>query len=157
MARRDYYDDANAPKANSIVPAVTAVVQDEQGRVLLIHRVDNDRWALPGGAVEVGENVATAIAREVLEETGITIDGLELTGIYSDPKHVIAYDDGEVRQQFALCVRASPVAGILQTDAEATDVQWVPATELDSLNIHPSMRLRIDHALESRGRAPYLG
>ena len=64
MARHDYYDDPKAPEPNSIVPAVTAVVEDDQGRVLLIHRVDNRRWALPGGQVEVGERVAeTVVAR----------------------------------------------------------------------------------------------
>ena len=108
MSRRDYYDDPDAPKPNSIVPAVTAVVEDDQGRVLLIHRVDNDRWALPGGQVEVGERVAETVVREVREETGIEVEVLGLTGVYSDPKHVIAYDDGEVRQQFALSFRPDP-------------------------------------------------
>lgn len=157
MARRDYYDDPDAPKANSVVPAVTAVVRDDQGRVLLIHRTDNDRWALPGGGLEIGENVASAAIREVLEETGISIDGLELTGVYSDPKHVIAYDNGEVRQQFALCVRARPIGGTLHGSDEARDVRWVPAAQLETLNIHPSTRLRIDHALRPSGEAPFLG
>ena len=53
MARRDYYDDPAAPPANSIVPAVTAVVTDRDDQVLLIHRTDNDRWALPGGGIEL--------------------------------------------------------------------------------------------------------
>lgn len=50
MPKRDYYDDPAAPPANSLVVAVTAVVLDDIGRVLLIQRTDNDLWAIPGGA-----------------------------------------------------------------------------------------------------------
>jgi 8-oxo-dGTP pyrophosphatase MutT (NUDIX family) len=157
MSRRDYYDDPNAPKPNSIVPAVTAVVEDDEGRVLLIHRVDNDRWALPGGQVEVGERVAETVVREVREETGIEVEVLGLTGVYSDPKHVIAYDDGEVRQQFALSFRARPVGGTLHSSDEASEVRWLSPDDLQRLEIHPSMRLRIRHGLDRRLAAPYIG
>jgi len=157
MSRRDYYDDPDAPKPNSIVPAVTAVVEDDQGRVLLIHRVDNDRWALPGGQVEVGERVAETVVREVREETGIEVEVLGLTGVYSDPKHVIAYDDGEVRQQFALSFRARPVGGTLRSSDEASEVRWLAATDLDRLDIHPSMRLRIQHGTDRSLTTPYIG
>ncbi|MDD7942563.1 hypothetical protein PHK61_29540, partial [Actinomycetospora lutea] len=54
MARIDYYDDPEAPQANSLVPSVTAAVRDNKGRLLLIHKIDNDRWALPGGAMDLG-------------------------------------------------------------------------------------------------------
>ena len=50
MPKRDYYDDPAAPKANSIVVAVTAAVQNLRGELLLIERTDNGLWALPGGA-----------------------------------------------------------------------------------------------------------
>lgn len=54
MSRRDHYHDPGAPVANSIVPAVTVVVTHNQ-RILLQHRIDNDLWALPGGAIDIGE------------------------------------------------------------------------------------------------------
>ncbi len=97
MDRVDYYHDPAAPAANTLVPSVTAAVRDDRGRLLLIHKVDNDFWALPGGAVELGESVADAAVREVEEETGVTVELTGLVGIYTDPGHVIAYDDGEVR------------------------------------------------------------
>lgn len=156
MARRDYYDDPSAPKPNSIVPAVTVVVTDEGGRVLLIHRADNDRWALPGGGMEIGETVAGTAIREVQEETGVHIEVLDISGVYSDPRHVIAYDDGEVRQQFALCFRARPTGGTLRSSDESREVRWVDPDQLDVLNIHPSMRMRIDHGLAA-SPTPYIG
>ena len=157
MGRRDFYDDPAAPKPNTIVPAVTAVIQDARGRILLIHRTDNERWALPGGTVEIGENVPTTLVREVREETGIDVEVIGLVGVYSDPKHVIAYDDGEVRQQFALSFRARPVGGTLRSSDEASEVRWLAATDLDRLDIHPSMRLRIQHGTDRSLTTPYIG
>ena len=103
MTRIDYLNDPNAPDANSIVPAVSAIVTDEQGRMLLIRRTDNNYWSIPGGGVNPGESVSDAVAREVKEETGIDCQVNGLVGIYSDPNHVAAYDDGEVRQEFSIC------------------------------------------------------
>ena len=54
VPKRDYYDDPAAPKANSIVVAVTAAVQNPLGELLLIQRTDNGLWALPGGAQDLG-------------------------------------------------------------------------------------------------------
>jgi 8-oxo-dGTP pyrophosphatase MutT (NUDIX family) len=157
MARRDYYNDSEAPKPNSIVPAVTVVVVNDNHEVLLVHRVDNGRWALPGGGVELGEDVATTGVREVAEETGILVEITGLVGVYSDPRHVIAYDDGEVRQQFAISLRARPRDGELRASNESTEVAWVKADDLDTLDVHPSMRLRIDHGLSRPGSEPYVG
>ena len=42
MARTDYYNDPDAPPANSVVPSTTAVVTDDQDRIVLIRRRDND-------------------------------------------------------------------------------------------------------------------
>ena len=58
MPKRDYYDDPAAPKANSIVVAVTAAVRNPRGELLLIERTDNGLWALPGGGQRV-----TSVAR----------------------------------------------------------------------------------------------
>lgn len=86
MGRTEYYDDPNAPKANSIVVAVTAFITDDQDRVLLIQRTDNGRWAMPGGQQEIGETITQTAIRETKEETGIDIEITGLIGIYSDPR-----------------------------------------------------------------------
>ncbi|MEQ7124386.1 NUDIX domain-containing protein [Actinopolymorpha sp. B11F2] len=144
MTRVDFWDDPEAPAPNSIVPSVTAVVvQDET--LLLIHKVDNDRWALPGGAIDLGESSIQAAVRETQEETGVEIEILGLIGVYTDPRHVMRYDDGEVRQQFSLCFRGVPIGGTLRPQpSETKGVRWVPFEELSTLDIHPSMRIRID-------------
>jgi ADP-ribose pyrophosphatase YjhB (NUDIX family) len=151
MARRDYVDDPDAPKANSLVPTVTVAARDALGRLLVVHKIDHDSWALPGGAVDLGESVAEAAVREVVEETGVTVEVTGLVGIYSDPRHVMAYDDGEVRQQFSICLSARHVTGEPRPDGtEVRAARWVDAAELAGLKVHSSMRSRIDDALSGR-------
>lgn len=156
MPKRDYYNDPAAPPANSIVVAVTVIVRDDAGDVLLIERTDNGFWAAPGGAQDIGERVVDAAVREVREETGLDVEVTGISGIYSDPAHVIAYDDGEVRQEFSICFHARPIGGELRTSSESKRVQWVRPDELSRLNIHPSMLLRLQHAIENSGDT-YLG
>ncbi|MFI6215918.1 NUDIX hydrolase [Nocardia brasiliensis] len=156
MARTEYYNDPNAPKPNSIVSAATAFVLDDENRVLLIQRSDNGLWATPGGAQDFGEYIADTAVRETREETGIEIEVTGLVGIYTNPHHVMAYADGEVRQQFSICFRAVSRGGLLQTSPESPRVRWVPQSELDELNIHPSVRLRLDHGFANLPE-PYIG
>ncbi|MFE3202879.1 NUDIX hydrolase [Embleya sp. NPDC059237] len=156
MSRIDYFHDPDAPSANSVVPSVTAVVMDERGRLLMIHRTDNDLWAIPGGGHDIGESIAETVIREVREETGIDVEVTDFVGTYTDPGHVMAYDDGEVRQQFSLCFRARPVGGVLRTSSESKEVRWVDPQALDALDIHKSIRLRIAHGL-ARDAKPYIG
>ncbi|MFC8831626.1 NUDIX domain-containing protein [Streptomyces griseoincarnatus] len=157
MTRIDYFRDPNAPAVNSVVPSVTAVVRDDAGRLLLIHRTDNNLWALPGGGHDLGERIGHTVVREVAEETGIQVEVDSIVGLYTDPEHVLAYDDGEVRQQFSICFRAHPVGGALRTSSESKEVRWVDPTDLDRLDIHPSMMLRIQHGLDEARREPYIG
>ena len=156
MARIDYVDDPNAPKANSVVPSVVAIVRDDDGRVLMIHKTDNDLWALPGGGHEIGESIAETVVREVKEETGYDVEVIGISGTYTNPRHVMAYDDGEVRQQFSIAFRAKLIGGDARTSSESKEVRWVAPEELAALDIHPSMRLRIEHALRG-GEAPFVG
>ena len=147
VGKTDYYDDPDAPAANSLVVAVAVVVLDDDGRVLMLERTDNGKWALPGGAQELGESVREAAVRETREETGIVIEVRGVVGIYSDPRHVIAYDDGEVRQEFSVCLRGKAVGGAPTTSDESRTVRWVEPSELDGLPIDARMRRRIEDGL----------
>ncbi|RLK53939.1 NUDIX hydrolase [Actinokineospora cianjurensis] len=153
MARTAFYHEPNAPTPSSIVVAVTAYVTNADGQLLLIRRTDNDLYSIPGGALDVGETLTQTVVREVQEETGIDVEVTGLVGIYSDPGHVIAYTDGEVRQEFSICFRARVTGGTLRTSDESKEVLWRPLDSLDGLNIHPSIRLRISHG--GQQQAPY--
>jgi ADP-ribose pyrophosphatase YjhB (NUDIX family) len=140
----DYHDDPNAPKPNSMVPAVSVAVVNEAGEVLMIRRSDNDKWALPGGAVDLGESVAQAAIRETKEETGIDCEVTGLVGIYSDPKHIIFYtSNGEARQEFSIVLTARPIGGEPTPSDESKEVRWLPPTKLPEYTMDRAMRRRV--------------
>ena len=106
--RIDYYGSPDAPKADSLVPSVNVVVVNDAGEILLIRRTDNGNWALPGGAIDLGESVAQAAVRETRQESGIECAITAIVGIYSDPRHVILYTrNGEARQEFSIVLTAA--------------------------------------------------
>jgi len=143
VARRDYYRDPDAPRANSLVPGASAIVADDQGRIALHRRTDNDLWALPSGTMEIGESIAQTAVREVKEEIGVEVEPVRLVGVYSDPQHVFAYDDGEVRQEFNVCIACRTVGGELTPGDEAREVGWFTPEEVANLAMHESVRRRI--------------
>jgi ADP-ribose pyrophosphatase YjhB (NUDIX family) len=125
--RIDFYDDRAAPTANSLMPSVNVVVSNAAGEVLLIRRSDNDNWAVPGGAIDLGESMVQAAVRETREETGIECEVTGLVGIYTDPRHVILYtSNGEVRQEFSIVLTARATGGEPARSEESSEVRWIP-------------------------------
>lgn len=123
----------------------------------VIHRPKYDDWTLAKGKLDPGETHEQAAVREVAEETGVNVAITGLVGLYTDPGHVMAYDDGEVRQEFSVCFRARAVGGEpLQDNTETKAAKWAEPAELDGLSIHPSMRRRITDALANRD-TPHIG
>jgi ADP-ribose pyrophosphatase YjhB (NUDIX family) len=149
---REYYQDPNTPRAHEVLPAAFAAVRNSAGQLLLVRRIDDGNWELPGGRIEVGETAATTVVREVAEESGITIELTGLAGVYSDPTHVLVDPDDTIHQQLALCFHAVPAAPTdadqPRPDHDETDAAaWFSTGDIDNLKIHPAMQLRIDHAL----------
>jgi len=147
--RIDYFDDPYAPKSNGLVPSANCIVQNEAGEILLIRRTDNGNWSLPGGAMDLGESLGQAAIRETLEETGIQAKLTGVSGLYSDPRHVLEYtSNGEVRQEFSIAFIAEPVGGEPTTSSESSRVEWVSADTLADRSMHDSMRKRIEQFLK---------
>ncbi|MFG1680727.1 NUDIX hydrolase [Nonomuraea sp. NPDC049269] len=158
MARRiDFHHDPDAPAANSLVPSVNVIVTNERGEVLMIQRSDNDNWAVPGGAIDLGESLPQAAVRETLEETGIRCEITGLVGTYTDPGHVILYtSNGEARQEFSIVLTGRAISGSPTPSTESREVRWVPRDEVASLPMAASMRMRIEHYLSGTG-LPHIG
>jgi ADP-ribose pyrophosphatase YjhB (NUDIX family) len=106
--------------------------------------------------MEMTDSLPGAAVREVKEETGLDVEITGLVGTYTDPRHVIAYTDGEVRRQFNICFTARITGGDLAISDESTELRFIPTGELDELPMHHTQRLRINHYLEHREQ-PYLG
>jgi ADP-ribose pyrophosphatase YjhB (NUDIX family) len=98
--------------------------------------------------MDVGESMAETVVREVKEETGIDVEVTGVVGIYTNPNHVMAYDDGEVRQQCSICFTTRMLGGQLAASSETSEVEWIAPDRPDSLNMH-------DHQfMGSRGAYP---
>jgi ADP-ribose pyrophosphatase YjhB (NUDIX family) len=150
VKRVEHFNDPNAPAANSLIPAASAIVIDQDGRILLHRRDDNELWSIPGGAMEVGERIADTVIREAEEETGLEVKPERVVGIYSNPQHVVAYADGEVRQQFSVCFACRVVGGDLVVSDESLEVGFFTPEQIEGMPMHESIRLRIRHYLEHR-------
>jgi len=149
MARIDYHNDPDAPAANSLVVGSSAIVVNGEGRILLQRRTDSGNWALPGGTMDIGETLAHSLIREVKEETGFDVRTDRIVGIYSDPGHVFAYDDGEVRQEFNICIACTIGGGSLRVSSESTAVEFFAFEDIPTIQMHDSIRTRVRDYLDA--------
>ena len=102
-------------------------------------------WEFPGGQVEEGEDLTTALVREIEEETGIIVSVGALVGIYSNLKSQIVMLD-------FLC---QPCGGELRTSAESLSVEWVERKDVLARIIRPVIRDRMRDMMEFTGRVIY--
>lgn len=148
MGRIEYWNDPDAPAPNSLVPACGVLAVDDQGRILLQRRRDTGQWAIPMGKMELGETPTECAIRETEEETGVLTETTGLLGVYSDPAHIVAYTDGEIRQEYEVILIGRPVAGKPVSNDEASDVAWFTPDQLANLDIHPTQWRQLRHYLD---------
>ena len=137
-----------------LVLAAGGIVRDGAGRVLLIRRGDNGRWALPGGMMEPGESIAGCAIREVREETGLEVEPLRLVGIYSDPArgHVILANRDELYVVVA-AFECRVLGGTPRADGdESLEVAYFDPDALPE-TLLPTHRMRIQDALAGQEAA----
>lgn len=112
---------------------VSAVVLDDEGRVLLGRRADNGRWALIGGIIDPGEQPADTVVRECLEETGVTVRPEALVSVGVTP--VIDYPNGDRTQYLDLTFRCRLLSGEARVnDDESLEVGWFHPDALPELD-----------------------
>jgi ADP-ribose pyrophosphatase YjhB (NUDIX family) len=115
------------------LPGVTAVVRDDDGRLLLGQRADSGQWALVSGILEPGEEPAEGIAREVLEETGVEIVVEALAAVTTTPELTYGNGDRSAYLDVLFVARAaSPAAAAAARvgDDESLAVGWFAPDDL---------------------------
>ncbi|WP_406051842.1 NUDIX hydrolase [Kribbella sp. NBC_00889] len=112
------------------VDCVGALVYDEQRRLLVVRRANEPGrglWSIPGGRVEPGENDPAAVAREVAEETGLTVQVGAMVG-------EVERDGPKGRLYVIRDYEATAVGGTLTPGDDATDAKFVSRTEFLALS-----------------------
>ena len=133
-----------------LLPGVGAVVRDDEGRVLLLKRIDDGRWSLPAGMVEPGEQPADAVLREVFEETGIVAEVQTLAGVSKAP---VKYPNGDRCEYLVVWFRCRAVGGTPRPDGdESSEVAWFAPDDLPPMGL--STKVRIE-ATVSPDAAPF--
>ncbi|QFZ23122.1 NUDIX hydrolase [Saccharothrix syringae] len=121
--------------------SVAGIVVDESGRVLVIRRRDNGHWEPPGGVLELDETPEEGVRREVLEETGTSVEVTHLTGVYKNMRRGVV----------ALVYRCVPLTIPTQATAEATEVRWMTLDEVRRA-MSPAYAVRVTDAFEPHPR-----
>ena len=120
------------------------------GKILLQRRSDNGNWNMPGGGVEIGESLITALHREVFEETGLLAQITRYIGVYSDPlETMLAYPDGRVLHYIAHVVECRVTGGALRVNHESLELSWFDPHDLPE-PFSPQHRRRVADALEGQ-------
>jgi 8-oxo-dGTP pyrophosphatase MutT (NUDIX family) len=126
------------------LPGVTALVFDDERRLLLNRRADTGRWAVIGGICEPGEQPARTAVREVLEETGVECVAERVVLVQTT--RPVQYPNGDRAQYLDITFRCRAVGGEARVaDDESLEVGWFALDALPDLGSYG--RLRIKQAL----------
>lgn len=132
---------AARPTCHSV--SVAAVIVDGSGRVLCIQRFDNLKWEPPGGVLEPDESIEAGLRREVLEETGLEVEPVRLTGVYKNLARGIV----------ALVFRCRVVGGEAVRTNETANFSWLSLEEVLDRMVE-AFAIRVSDGLDEHG--PYV-
>lgn len=124
--------------------AVMGLVRNPENKILLI-KSPRRGWEPPGGQVENGEDLPTALRREVQEESGVEVEVQELLAIYSN-----LANDPTSKVMFTFS--AIPLTNTLVTSPESTEVGWFTEEEALAMVVFPTNKIKLEDALSAQKR-----
>jgi len=137
-----------------LMPAVTGLVFDAAGRLLLQRHGDTGRWVTPGGSIDPDESPTDALVRELWEETGLVCEPISLFGVFGGPEYRVRYRNGDETAYVMIAFECRPCGGALQPDGdESAELRWVARDEALALGLAPWARIVVPIAFERRGLA----
>ena len=123
-----------------VVGIGAVIIQD--GKIALIKRGNEPskgKWTIPGGLVELGESLETAVIRETKEETCLDVENPELIDVVDN---VDLDEQGKVKYHYVIIDYLVHVkAAIIQAASDAAELRWVPFDEVENYNLTASFRV----------------
>ena len=121
-----------------LLPAVSAVIRDAQGRILLAQSHGDEQWALIGGGLEPGEEPIAAIAREIREELGVEATVGRIIGVYGGERMFITYPNGDRCAYVTAAYECRLESDSLTLEEEElVNVAWFLPDDVPSLSTQP--------------------
>jgi ADP-ribose pyrophosphatase YjhB (NUDIX family) len=125
---------------------------NQQARILMVERAGNPLkgyWSLPGGLVETGESLETAVKREILEETGLQVEPLQMFELF---ERIMRDAEGRAEYHYVLLdYLCKVVGGTLKAGDDVSRAEWVRREDLPSLQITEGTLDVIERAYRARG------
>ncbi|MFF5180451.1 NUDIX domain-containing protein [Micromonospora sp. NPDC000316] len=120
------------------MPSVSVIVVDDHARLLLVrHAEDRDGWAVPGGAVEIGESPAQAAVREIREEVGIQISKPRLLDVLGGADYEVTYSNGDRVAYVTAVYQAGVAEGTPVPDhEEISELGWFSPPHLPGVDLN---------------------
>src|SRR5215213_1466025 len=121
-----------------LMPSVAGIVRDSSDRILLVRQSDDDSRSTPGGSIDPDETPATAVVREVWEETGLFVTVRRLIGVYGGPLFVVRYPNGDETQYVSAIFECEIASGQLRPDEdEVSEARFWSEQEAMGLRLSP--------------------
>ncbi len=133
---------------------VGAIVLKENNLLLIRrgHPPAEGAWTFPGGLIEIGESAANAIRREVMEECHVSIEPIDLAGVFEP---IVMDGNGRIKYHYVvLDFLARYVSGTLKAASDAWEARWVPLEEVAGYPLSEDARRLLNRAREIMRRGP---
>jgi 8-oxo-dGTP pyrophosphatase MutT (NUDIX family) len=137
-----------------VVPSATALVFDDEDRILLVRHSNGGVWVAPGGAIDPDESPQDAVVREVWEETGLNVEPTALCGVFGGPEFRVTYENGDVTSYVTSVFECRRLGGELRADGdEVLECRYFSAAELGTITLAPWSQLLVPRLMRGPHRA----